>query len=361
MTQTSVRPRYFYALDGIRGIAALLVVLRHTGNYFGAIEFPLSYLAVDVFFLLSGIVIANSYEKKLQTGLSPTAFMQIRMARIYPLYIFGSFITVISVFFNLTDEFTTAQALSALPLALLLLPSALNGFPLNGPAWSVFFELISNLAYGIFIKSLTDHVLKLIILLSAFVLVAIVAVHPKHHLDVGFSFPFYGGIFRTTYSFFLGVLLYRKFLASKEPRLPALAKTFMPWLFIAALTFLLILNPSIELRPYLVILIVLFVFPVLIYHSLWFQPNGMGAKIFQTLGLASYGIYALHAPLAVFFNGMLAKNFDIHVEHYAPWSGLAFLVFLFAFCLILDRLYDRPIRRLMLRRSQPSSVVQVSG
>ena len=75
MSPNILRNHYFYFLDGIRGIAALLVVLRHTEIYFGAIEFPVIYLAVDVFFLLSGIVIAGDYENRLHGWLKPTEFL----------------------------------------------------------------------------------------------------------------------------------------------------------------------------------------------------------------------------------------------------------------------------------------------
>jgi peptidoglycan/LPS O-acetylase OafA/YrhL len=335
--------------------------VRHTGNFFNGLEFPISYLAVDVFFLLSGIVIAGSYEKRLHAGLTSTAFIRIRIARIYPLYIFGSLITVLTVLGHFSQELTTIEISSALPFAFLLLPSTLNGFPLNGPAWSVFFELLANFAYGFFINLLSDRALKIIVLMSGIVLIAIVAAHPKHHLDVGFSFPYYAGIFRTTYSFFLGILLYRRFLASKERESPRFGKIIKPWLIIGIVSVILIANPALAVRPYFVILSVLFVFPALIYASLSFQPSGRGARVCRTLGIASYGIYALHVPLAIFISGVLAKVFEINVDRYAPWSGLIFLVLLFVLCLVLDRFYDRPARRLMLQGTGQSDVIQVSG
>lgn len=55
-------------LDGIRGMAATFVLLRHTGEFWNGMRFYHSYLAVDLFFVLSGFVIAHAYERKLQTG-----------------------------------------------------------------------------------------------------------------------------------------------------------------------------------------------------------------------------------------------------------------------------------------------------
>lgn len=55
------RYRRFYALDGLRGVAAFIVVLFHAWPFFGRIA-PGGYLAVDVFFALSGFVLAHRYE-----------------------------------------------------------------------------------------------------------------------------------------------------------------------------------------------------------------------------------------------------------------------------------------------------------
>ena len=358
MTSIDSRPQYFHLLDGIRGLAALLVVLRHTGNYFGPIEFPISYLAVDVFFLLSGIVIAGSYEKKLYAGLVSTSFMKIRVARIYPLYILGSMITFLAVSCHFDVDITVLQAVSALPLAILLSPSTLNGFPLNGPAWSVFFELLINFIYGFFINFLTDLVLKLIVFASAVVLVAIVIMHPKHHLDVGFSFPYYAGFFRTTYSFFLGVLLFRKITINKNVKVSSSSKIVLPWLIIGTITLLLMASPSPVIRPYFVTALVLFVFPILIYISLWFQPSGFLALACKKLGIASYGIYALHVPLAGFISGFFVKILKLDVSQFAPWSGFIFLLLLFLICLLLDPFYDKPVRRFLLSTNQPSREIR---
>lgn len=336
----------------------MLVVLRHTGNYFGTIEFPISYLAVDVFFLLSGIVIAGSYEKKLYAGLVPTTFMKIRIARIYPLYILGSMITFLAVSCHFDEDITILQAVSALPLAILLLPSTLSGFPLNGPAWSVFFELLINFIYGFFINFLTDRVLKLIVFASAVVLGAIVIMHPKHHLDVGFSFPYYAGFFRTTYSFFLGVLLFRKITIKKNLNISRSVEIVMPWVIIGTIILLLMVSPSPAIRPYFVSALVLLVFPILIYISLWFQPSGFLALACKKLGVASYGIYALHVPLAGFIHGFLIKILKLDVNQFAPWSGFIFLFLLFSICLFLDQFYDKPVRRSISSTNQPSEEIR---
>src|ERR1700692_1948753 len=101
----SIVPRNRYAyLDGIRGLAAILVLVRHTGNFwhFG---FYRSYLAVDLFFILSGFVIAYAYDEKLREGaISFTQFLKIRLIRLYPVFLMSlvmcAIVALISIFFD---------------------------------------------------------------------------------------------------------------------------------------------------------------------------------------------------------------------------------------------------------------------
>jgi peptidoglycan/LPS O-acetylase OafA/YrhL len=80
--------QFFTALEALRGIAAIMVMFLHTGGTLGPIPANISYLAVDLFFLLSGVVLTNSYEKRLIAGqISPTGLLLQRIIRLYPLYL----------------------------------------------------------------------------------------------------------------------------------------------------------------------------------------------------------------------------------------------------------------------------------
>src|SRR5438128_143402 len=96
----------FEALDGMRGIAALAVVVMHTpalwgyqpnlGAYPG--QLPEGWRAVNFFFVLSGFVLAHAFDQKLGDGdIKPWRFTLIRLARLYPLYflamVLGAFST----------------------------------------------------------------------------------------------------------------------------------------------------------------------------------------------------------------------------------------------------------------------------
>ena len=77
----------FSSLDGLRGICALTVVLFHCNNFFhkGPV-FQHGFLAVDVFFILSGFVIALTYENELKSGLAVRLFLIRRAQRLLPTY-----------------------------------------------------------------------------------------------------------------------------------------------------------------------------------------------------------------------------------------------------------------------------------
>ncbi|NJR13661.1 MAG: acyltransferase [Phyllobacteriaceae bacterium] len=74
-----MKRQVFHVLDGMRGVAALAVVERHKPDFLFGTALPASYLAVDLFFMLSGFVIAHAYEQRLRDGLSVVRFTLLRL------------------------------------------------------------------------------------------------------------------------------------------------------------------------------------------------------------------------------------------------------------------------------------------
>src|SRR3569832_284109 len=79
-------PRHVYLnLAAIRGVAAISVMLYHFSPFLADGKvLPSSYLAVDLFFLLSGFVIAHAYDRKIENGMGFGTFVAIRLIRLYP-------------------------------------------------------------------------------------------------------------------------------------------------------------------------------------------------------------------------------------------------------------------------------------
>ena len=163
--------RFFCTLDGIRGLAAILVAMSHTLPFLRPATLDEAHLAVDIFFLLSGVVLANAYEERLLSGLGVWRFAMIRAVRLYPLYALGCLITVIAALAGIRADIPPEDLLLFVALAVFLLPNPFMGndqiFPLNGPSWTLFFEMLANMYYAVVIHSLTTRHLVTIMLVSA--------------------------------------------------------------------------------------------------------------------------------------------------------------------------------------------------
>ena len=348
----------FHTLDGMRGVAALLVVLRHTTHYFGDFGFQESYLAVDIFFAMSGIVLANAYEQRLQAGGFARTFAWIRLVRLYPLYALGLALAVLGLALGADPE--KARWLPwSLPLALFLLPNLLSftgtsTFPLNGPSWSLFMELWVNIFYGRFISALSSRNLLLIMAFSAAGLAAGEYLSQRHNLDFGWtqkSFVF--AFFRVGYSYFAGVLIYRSFTANRRAG-TAVNRSLPAWGLLLTMAALLMCSPRASLQPYYDFLCVTAIFPAIVYAALSFQPDGRTRAIFTFLGAISYPAYAIHAPLAALAETVLHRFAGLSVQAYAPISGIVFVGALLPLCWVLNN-YDVRIRAaLNPKRSKPA-------
>lgn len=157
------RPRY-ELLDGLRGVAAVIVIWFHFFEGFATsgVDQMMNhgYLAVDFFFVLSGFVIGYAYDGRWKKGLSPGRFMLRRVIRLHPMVVFAIVFGAVSYLIQGSVRWDgTPVPLSFLLMALLLglflipvMPGAGidvrgNGemFPLNGPSWSLFYEYIGSI------------------------------------------------------------------------------------------------------------------------------------------------------------------------------------------------------------------------
>ena len=337
----------FGTLDGMRGLAAILIAMRHTGAFFKPIDFTESFLAVDLFFVLSGVVICHAYEARIVSGLSIGRFAWVRLVRIYPLYFVGAALAV------------GAHALQgdwpgdlSIQVALVLIPdlAATMLFPLNGPAWSLFFELVANVAYAALVRSLTPRRIAGIIAVAAVMMVVLVFIGRRHSLDIGWTVKsIAGGFARVAFSFTAGVAIHRLYAGqAAPPRLVRLAAhPLVPCLLLAVVGTILTSAPAPALQPYYELATVILVFPALVYLSLFCQPQGHFATLCQLAGLVSYPLYAIHAPIGQ----LMEAGFGAAIGDHAPWIGIPFLAALLAFCAALAHGYDAPVRRYLLRRT----------
>ena len=353
------KDRAFKTLDGIRGVAALCIVVLHSHRYFGD-PLPSAQMAVDLFFVLSGFVLAHAYEERFREGMSPWRFMLSRYARLYPVYLLGIILGLVQALCMMwyhgqevmenhpEQHWTWSQLLLDLPFAALMLPDPFAAalFPLNGIMWSIFFELLANLVWVLSRRLLeSTKVLVGVVLVSGALFTGAALWWDSTALGVGWH-TFAGGLVRVLYSFMLGVLLHRFHRAARVPRIhPLLLLGVLPAL------------AAFDLGTVGQLFCALVVLPLLVLLGAKAEPQGGTAFLCSRIGLASYAVYALHKRLYMLSCGILLQFFGLRVEQYAPWSGLVFLVLLVAGCVLLADRFEAPARRALSRRLIPSPVV----
>ena len=93
---------HYDLLDGLRGVAALMVIWYHIfeGYAFASdtmiTTFNHGYLAVDFFFILSGFVIGYAYDDRWDKSLTMKDFFRRRLIRLHPMVIMGAVLGAIT-------------------------------------------------------------------------------------------------------------------------------------------------------------------------------------------------------------------------------------------------------------------------
>lgn len=336
--ETMERKNY-ETLNAMRGVAAVSVVLYHAVNLLHIQIFPRGYLAVDLFFMLSGFVIAHAYDNRIAGGLGWREFAKIRIIRFYPLYLAGILLgTVRELALILTHNhyaFTTAQLGIAIATALLFLPFPTkernyNLFSMNIPSWSLMYELLINVAYAMLFHKLSNRALSIIIALSGSALVALIFRFGSANLGA-LSTDAIGGIARTIFSFSAGLLIYRLNIRTRE--VPAALLLIVLTLCFMAPEFF---------GYYYDLLFILILSPALVITGASTEPSPAALKTFIYLGVISFPIYAVHRPLLEL--GAAAATLA-HLP--GPVVGAACIIGLLILCPFLDRWYDRPFRTVL--------------
>ena len=343
--------RTFLTLDGLRAVGAFLVVMRHVPYLFGPISVPESFLAVDLFYLVSGFVVANAYRDRLAAGGFTWTFVKTRLIRLYPLYACGMILGVAAALVSIVTDpagwWTPTKLLIAMVTGLFMIPFfpglPANGSSLDGPTWTLLPELVANFAYAVFIRSMSVAVLCAIILLCGAGVVLAVAHFGT--LDVGFGAThLWAALARVGFSFFSGVLIYRWFGQAHQ------SHVIFSWALIGILTAILAWNPSDAFKPAYELAVVLLGFPALLVLAGRFEPGPISGRLFSFTGLISYGIYIVHQPIGNLVHFALGRDFDPPDDLSSLWYGAAFIGLLILVAWRLDRDVDAPVRKWLRQR-----------
>ncbi len=329
----------------------MIVVMYHFSDVFSPFHLDNGYLVVDLFFVMSGFVMASAYESKLASGsVSARRFMQLRLIRLYPLYLLGTLLGLVALLLRLPHAESHLVA-TALPLALLMLPCPVpihypDGttsrllYPINEPSWSLFFELLANLAYAFCFRFLSTRVLLAVVALSGLTLI----VKEVHSGEINGGWEFFNshiGVVRVAYGFFFGVVLFR--LRAARRRTSSAAA-----IGIAALFVLIFLAPvPAAMHVAFTLSIVLFAIPALVWVAASVEPSRRVREVFLFVGTASYGLYMLHVPVTSLLRLAVGALPPLSLPQIlAVDAGLMTVLVLLA--ALAEKAYDQPIRRRLL-------------
>lgn len=365
---------HYELLDGLRGVAALLVVFYHIFEGFsfaggGTLITVINhgYLAVDFFFILSGFVIGYAYDDRWKKNLTLKGFFKRRLIRLHPMIVMGAVIGCITFFIQGGVKWDGTQvATSAVMLALLLAMFFIPAYPgagydvrgngemfsLNGPSWSLFFEYIGNILYALFIHRLSNKALTVLVILlgvglSWFALSDVVG---YGMIGVGWTLDglnFWGGMLRMLFPFTLGMLISRNFRPFKVRGAFWICSVILLVLFCV---------PYVEghspvcLNGVFEMVCIVVIFPMLVCLGASGQTTDKrSTRICKFLGDISYPLYAIHYPLMYLFYAWLIENKLYTLGETWPITALVYFgsIVLAYLCL---KLYDEPVRKWLGRK-----------
>ena len=392
-TYLASKPRY-EILDGLRGVAAMMVVAFHLfESYSRGAAFQIinhGYLAVDFFFVLSGFVIGYAYDDRWDR-MTTWGFFKRRITRLHPMVIAGTVIGLLMFYWGI-DAFRLIGTAPAWKIAVCFIMGCLmlpvkpamdirgwsETYPLNGPQWTLMLEYIANILYALIFRRLPKWALAICVGLFAVLTLDltlgwnIFGLLGRYQGRVigGWSITpdqLYIGFCRLLYPFFCGLLISRigKFIKVRGgfwwcalvlaallamPRVGA-----APSFSIAADGTRQFLQGGVKFNGMYEAFVILCIFPLLVMTGAGSTISGKSQKICQFLGNVSYPLYITHYPLIYFQMSWLRRHPILDPTAAEPVAGAVSLGVHIAFCVCifllaigiawaLFKLYDEPVR-----------------
>ncbi len=379
------KPRY-EILDGLRGMAALLVIIFHLletysrGPAYQIINH--GYLAVDFFFVLSGFVIGYAYDDRWDR-MSLTGFFKRRLVRLHPMVMAGTITGACLFFFSACNvwpaitETPLWNFLLCTVLGLLMIPCwpgiDIRGWnetnPLNGPNWSLTYEYIGNILYALIFRKLPIAILALLCVCSAVLtlnltlgwnLFGIFDGEPQYNVIGGWSLEgsqIFIGFTRLLYPFLCGLLISRilssRMTADNPSGSPFRLRGGFWWASVILVTVFAL--PCIGGKQGIAdgiyqAVSILIIFPVIVLIGAGSRTtDSRSTKVCKFLGEISYPLYITHFPFVCMQVAWVNNNPDAPLwMHIAVSAGVVTVAVALAYAWL--RLYDEPVRKWLTDR-----------
>lgn len=376
-TSFSDSKSHYQILDGLRGVAAVMVVIFHIFETFAGGShlkqiINHGYLAVDFFFALSGFVIGYAYDDRWGK-MTLKDFFKRRLIRLHPMIIVGMLIGAIGFYFSSSP--ILFPQISGIPVwkmlfimligfTLLPLPTSMDirGWaemhPLNGPAWSLFFEYIANILYALFIRKFSNKVLSFFVIMAACLTIHLAVTSPNGDVIGGWSVEpaqFRIGLIRLLYPFFAGLLLSRVVKPGK------IRNAFI-WCSLMVVTILSFPrvggSENLWMNGLYDSLSIIFLFPLIVYMGASGEVKGKYMeKSCRFLGDISYPLYITHYPLIYIFTSWAIDN---KIPMTEAWPvALLLLASAITIAYASFKLYDVPVRKWLTKRYKAQKQYEV--
>jgi peptidoglycan/LPS O-acetylase OafA/YrhL len=335
------------ALTGVRFLAAFYVVLFH-GLPWLEQKFTLpralqtflgnGYLAVNLFFILSGFILAYTYEGQIEGQTNRLHFWEARFARIYPAYFLS---LVLAFWFERGLSLGTRIAVLSMVQAWNPRAPQLTG-AWNYPAWTLSVEAFFYLCFPFLLPWMSRRSVRTLFCFMVFLVVVCVVVHtPVQGLgDLDRSSPFTNivplPVLRIP-EFLLGMVIGLRLLRNEAGGRNIGSA---PRVYLAVLSSLVILS-----LPFGVwVSIVVIPFAILVYELA--VGNSLLAKLLSTplmilLGSASYAVYLLQFPVRSWTRAIFSR-FPENLAHLGtPLTPLILVLF----SILVFKFWEEPCRR----------------
>lgn len=358
--------RHYDILDGLRGVAAVLVVAFHlleahsTSNHDQIMNH--GYMAVDFFYVLSGFVVGYAYDDRWGK-MTLKGFFQRRLIRLHPMIVVGMIVGAITFYFQTCgywpgiSQVPVGKMLLVMLIGFTLLPVPLSmdirGWhemhPLNGPGWSLFYEYIANILYALFVRKFSNTALAVLVFISGAALLHLAVTSSNGDIIGGWSVELEQvriGLTRLMYPFFAGLLLSRVCKPTQVKH---------AFLLCTAMIIIIFSVPRLGGTGHLwinglysAVSIILF-FPLIVYVGASGELKGKYVpKISKFLGDISYPIYITHFPLVYMYTAWVTDN-KIPLSKAFP-VGLLVIFSAIALAYACLKLYDEPVRKWLGKR-----------
>lgn len=369
LNELSKSKPHYKILDGLRGIAAIFVVLFHifeihSGGDHTKQFLNHGYLAVDFFFILSGYVISYAYDDRW-SYMTLGHFFKRRAIRLAPMLVMGSIIGALLFYFQpspglgwgIISQVPVWKVCIIMVFGFFLIPVGkgldVRGwnemFPLNGPAWTLFFEEIANITYALVLRRLPKMLMLILVLVAATFTANYALTNPSGDIIGGWAIDdplqLKIGFLRLTFPFLAGILL------ARTVKLQNFQNAFW-YTSILLILFLAIPRIGGHEQPWLnglyECICLMVVFPFLVWLGASGKVEGKTEQLCKFFGDISYPIYITHYPLVYIYMAWVVNN-GYTFEQSWPYA-LMTTVACIGLAYGIMKIYDIPLRAWLRKR-----------